>query len=457
MKGKRILIVGMAKSGQAAAKRLLPMGAFVYLNDKRNIEQFNGQLDCFDDEHVKMCLGVEPEKLLNEVDMVVISPGVPIQSEFIKQAQLMGIEVIGEIELAFRIGCAPVAGITGTNGKTTTTALTGEIFKASGRQTHVVGNIGEPYIAIENEQPGDMVVAEISSFQLESISTFHAVAAAILNITPDHLNRHGTMEEYIRVKSRIFENQNIGDYAILNYNDPILRTLRINTLPKKMFFSSTERLDEGCFIDNGCIVLRVEGEQSVLLPVNDMGMPGRHNVENAMAAALIAYLCGVKKDIIADVLHKFKGVEHRLEYVTDISGVRFINDSKGTNPDASIKAVQAMSAPTVLIAGGSDKNSDFVPLIQNFGKNIKHLVLVGATAPKILEAAESCGYKNTTMVDSFGDAVKTAYCLSKAGENVLLSPACASFDMFSNYEERGKVFKELVWRLKQEKEESAKD
>ena len=452
MKNKRILIVGMAKSGQATARKLLSLGAFVCLNDKRNLEQFNGQLDSLKSDKTKFCLGAEPDTLLDEIDAVVISPGVPIQSPFIAQARAMGKEVIGEIELAFRLGCAPVVGITGTNGKTTTTSLTGELFKSAGKTTHVVGNIGEPYIAVENEQPTDTVVAEISSFQLESVSTFRAKAAAILNITPDHLNRHGTMDEYIRTKARIFENQTADDYAVLNYNDPILRTLEINPLPKKLFFSSTEILEEGCCVIDGNIVIRLGGTEKILLPTSEMGMPGKHNVENAMAASLLAYLCGVETDTIADVLHKFTGVEHRLEYVTDINGVRFINDSKGTNPDASIKAVEAMSAPTVLIAGGSDKDSDFVPLIQSFNENIKHLVLVGATAPKILAAANKCNYISTTVVDTFDGAIRTAYRLSDKGGNVLLSPACASFDMFNNYEERGRVFKELVWQLKKSEE-----
>lgn len=444
---KNILIVGMAKSGQASARRLLNAGANVYINDKRSLKEFDGQLDDLNKAIFK--LGMEPNELLDGMDRVVISPGVPIQSPFITKARKMGIEVIGEIELAYRLGNTPVIGITGTNGKTTTTALTGEIFASSGRHTHVVGNIGTPYIQIDDAAPEDIMIAEISSFQLESVSTFKTIIASILNITEDHLNRHGTMEEYITMKKRIFDNQTQKDYALLNYDDPILRTLEINPRSRKLFFSRKEELKEGCFVKNGQIVFRLNGEEQNIIKTDEIGIIGGHNLENALAAAAMAILGGVKKEVVADILHKFQGVEHRLEYVRTVSDIRFINDSKGTNPDASIKAVEAMTNPTVLIAGGSEKHSDYAPLIKAFGKNIIHMVLVGYTAKQIASAADENGYSNYTFAADYNEAVQKAYELTPRGGTVLLSPACASFDMFRNYEERGKTFKELVWQLKE--------
>lgn len=446
VKDKRFLIVGMARSGQAAARFLIGRGAKVTLNDSKPLSSFGKALEGLVSAGCTDGMAKDPAELLDGIEYVVISPGVPIDSPFIIKAKEKGIEVLGEVELAARFCSATIVAITGTNGKTTTTALTGRIFSDAGKRTHVVGNIGEPFIAaVESIKPEDTVVAEISSFQLESTHTFHPKAAALLNITQDHLNRHGTMQVYAQTKLRIFEGQQREDWAVINFDDPLTRSLAERLTSRVVYFSRKETLTEGIFVDtDGVITLAVDNRKIKVCTAKDVRIPGPHNLENALAASALALLCGIPAESVSSTLRTFEGVEHRLEPVREFKGVTFINDSKGTNPDASIKAVQSMEKPTVLIAGGYDKDSDFASLIKAFTPQIVHMVVLGATAEKIISAANECGFTSYSRAETFEEAVRKAFELAPEGGVVLLSPACASFDMFKDYEERGRVFKSIV-------------
>jgi len=450
IKGRTVLVVGLARSGVSAARLLSEMGARVLVSDRKNeadiidaVSELKSSANC------EFYLGQDPDGLLNQVDLIVISPGVPVDSPFILKAAGMGIEVISEVELAYRLCKAPIVAVTGTNGKTTTTALIGEILKSEGITTHVVGNIGIPFSGKVGEiSKNHMVVAEISSFQLETIVHFRPKISLILNITEDHLNRHKTMENYIAAKCRIFENQGSEDYLVLNGDDSILSGIAPANGVKVFYFSRKRKLSEGAWLDNGQIIMNIGRGPVAVCPASQVGIPGAHNLENALAAVLASGLAGASPETIAKVLHEFPGVEHRIEKVDTINGVTFYNDSKGTNPDSSIKAVQAMTRPTILIAGGYDKNSSFTEFIDSFGETVKALVLLGETAGKIAGAAKEKGFNNIYMTRSIEEAVEKAYKLSSPGYNVLLSPACASWDMFKDYEERGRLFKEAVKALR---------
>ncbi|SCJ66192.1 UDP-N-acetylmuramoylalanine--D-glutamate ligase [uncultured Clostridium sp.] len=450
--GKKVLIVGAARSGVAAAKQLCALGAQVTLNDSKGEGELPGVMEEIRSLPIARALGCPAMDCLQGQQLMVISPGVPIQSPFIAAARQMGIEVIGEIELAFRLCPEGVrlAAITGTNGKTTTTALCGEIFKAAGERVHVVGNIGTPFISrVPEIVPGDVVVAEISSFQLESVSTFRPTAAALLNLTEDHLNRHGTMEEYLRVKSRIFENMEGGDALFLNADAPALRGVEKSARCKVGSFSRRGPVAFGAYAQDGTVYF-TDGEQTTkICGVEEIFIPGAHNLENALAAVSLCMALGAPAKAVKKTLRDFQGVEHRIEFVTEVRGVRFINDSKGTNPDSTIKAIQAMDRPTVLICGGYDKHADFLPMVKAFTPQIQTLVLIGQTADQILAAAKKCGFDRVMRAGDMAGAVKTAFRVAQPGGSVLLSPACASFDMFSDYEERGRVFKEEVRHLKE--------
>jgi len=448
--GKTALVVGLARSGAAAAKELKRLGARVIVNDIKNE-------DCFQDlvkelgegADISFRLGEKPDGLVEPADLIVISPSVPIDSPFISYARSMGKEVISEVELAFRLCPAPVAAITGTNGKTTTTALTGEIFNLSGKKTHVVGNIGIPFIGcVSQMQPEDMVVAEISSFQLEAADTFRPKVSAILNITEDHLNRHKTMDNYIDMKARIFENAADDDKVILNADDPLTADLAGRTKADVLFFSRKKLLERGAWVENGQVMVSMDGNACPVCPIDSILIPGPHNLENALAACLIAASFGVDPSVMAKSLTTFPGVEHRIERVAVINGVTYFNDSKGTNPDASIKAIEAMKGPTVLIAGGMDKKSDFSGYVEAFGDTVIHLVVLGETAEIIARTAQDKGFTEIHRTKTLQEAVETASRLAPPGGNVLLSPACASWDMFKDYEERGRIFKEAVKGLR---------
>jgi UDP-N-acetylmuramoylalanine--D-glutamate ligase len=380
--------------------------------------------------------------------MVVMSPGVPLTEEPAVAARDGGIPLAGELELAYSFARAPFVAITGTNGKTTTTTLIGEICRKSGRDTLVGGNIGFPLVTeVESYGAGGIIVAEVSSFQLETTASFKPLVAAILNITPDHLDRHGDMDGYTEAKARIFANQDAGDYTILNYDDPLTAGLSEKSGGRTVFFSRRCELETGVFVKSGKVVANIDGHEDIICGIEDIGIPGAHNLENALAAVAAAKASGIGSDIIAQVLKEFKGVSHRLEFVAEINGVKYINDSKGTNPDASIKALEACNEPVVLIAGGKNKGSDFGAFAGVIKDRARALVVLGQSAGLIAEAARARGCENIQEASDFKEAVILAHRTARPGEVVLLSPACASWDMFKSFEERGDLFKEIVINL----------
>ena len=451
VKDKKILVVGMARSGIAAAKLLAARGATPILNDSKEASAFGDTLDGLKELHCIWRLGCPAMEVLDEAEGVVISPVVPDTAPFVVKAREMGLPVIGELELAYELAAGEMVAVTGTNGKTTTVSLLGEIFKNAGKVTHVVGNIGYPYSAAAvDSRKDDVFVTEVSSFQLETIVDFHPRAAALLNITEDHLNRHGTMEEYTRIKMRIFENQTAEDAAVFNDDDPLSAPLAGQVKSRVLRFSRTHEVPEGAFARDGKIIVRFGGEDKVLCDTGEVRIPGPHNLENALAATCIAVFMGVPAPVIRHTLRTFAGVEHRIEFVRELDGVRYINDSKGTNVDSTLKAIQTMTAPTVIILGGYDKHCDFTPLALEMVKspNMKAAVLIAATADQIETALCKAGYTAIHRADTLEEAVNIGRRLSEKGGNVLLSPACASFDMFSDYEARGRIFKEIVQNLK---------
>ena len=433
----------MARSGIAAAPVLKSLGARVTLNDSK--KELSGLENLNKDDYI-FRLGMAPDSLIDENDLIVVSPSVPLNLPYAEKAKAQGKEVIAEIELAYRLCKGDTVAITGTNGKTTTTTLTGEIFKNAGRGTFVVGNIGEPYIAHALEaKKGDVMVTEISSYQLEGIKNFHARAAALLNITEDHMIRHKTMENYIAAKKRVFLNQTKDDYSVLNYDDETVRNMKDEVTGTPVMFSRLSELEEGVFVKDGYIVFAFNGKNEKVIKTDEIRIKGPHNLENALAATALTMLMGVDAGTVAHTLKTFKGVEHRIETVCTKDGITYINDSKGTNPDSTVKAIQTMTEPTVLILGGYDKGGSFAPVFEAFTPQIKHTVLIGATAQRLKEAADSAGWKNYTVGNgTFEEGVIAAKNRAKSGYNVLLSPACASFDMFSDFEERGRVFKDIV-------------
>ena len=446
LENKRILVVGMGKSGIAAAQALLKLGAVVSVYDRKEYDKIDTQLVQFlRNKNVTCYFGEEP-KNTGELDMVVISPGVPLDTGFVQKAKDEGAEVIGELEIAYRVGKGKYVAITGTNGKTTTTTLVGEIFKNSGRKTYVVGNVGVAVISkalCTTEE--DWLVTETSSFQLETTRDFRPEVSALLNITPDHMDRHKTLENYAQAKAMIFKNQDESQYFIVNYDDEESMKLVPQCRARVIPFSRKAALPLGCFVLDGDIVVKTENGQCVdICGADELKIPGDHNLENALAATAVSYFAGIAPEVIAKTLRTFEGVEHRLEFCGEVDGIRFVNDSKGTNPDASIKAVEAMKSGIILIAGGYDKGSEFDEFINAFQGKVKHLVLLGKTAPKIRETAERLGFTDITMCRDMDECVKTAYKQASPGDTVLLSPACASWDMYTCFEQRGEHFKNCV-------------
>ena len=447
----RILVFGMARSGIAAAMLMLHRGEEVWICDKKKLEDFHGSLDKLIEAGAHAMLGEEhPEDRLEGFDLVVISPGIPVEHPIVQRAADLGVELIGEIEYAYRESAGELIAITGTNGKTTTVTLTGEIYKNAGMRTHVVGNIGSPYSeSVLQMRENDVTVCEISSFMMETSDTFHPHIAAVLNISEDHLNRHHTMERYIRLKERIFEKCGKNDFVVLNYDDPETRKMADHTSAHVLWFSSRTAVPRGAFVKDGNVVFGSENDFVQICACSDIYIPGEHNLRNALSAAAIAMSDGIAPEIIAHTLRTFRGVEHRIEFVRELDGIRYINDSKGTNPDSTIQAVRAMKRPTVLILGGYPKNNDFTPLVKEIlSSEIRHIVLIGDTAMEIegvlkklgFASCEHCGY-------DFRKAVEACRRSARPGWNVLLSPSCASFDMFDDYEQRGRVFKEIVMAL----------
>lgn len=448
MQGLKVVVVGTGVSGIGAVQLLSNTGAQIYLydgNEKLSETDVRAKLPA--DAQVDIVIGAMPKELADKADLLVISPGVPIDSEVVLQYQAAGVPVWGEIELAYNFEKGKVFAITGTNGKTTTTSLIGEIMKKYNDKTFVVGNIGNSYTGeVLNTGEDSITVAEISSFQLETIHEFKPVGTAILNITPDHLNRHYTMENYIAVKESITKNQDENGFCVLNYDDVVLRKFG-NTISNPVFFSRKAIPPKGAYLENGRIKYTDGTETLDLLGVEEMHLFGNHNYENVMAAVCMTINAGVPVNIIVDTVKSFMGVEHRIEYVREKDGIVYYNDSKGTNPDSSIKALEAMSRPTVLIAGGYDKHSEFDEFLDAFKDTVKLLVLIGATAQLIETTARKHGFTNIIRAESLEEAVKICAQNAVTGDAVLLSPACASWDMFKSYEQRGELFKKYVNEL----------
>lgn len=447
--GKRVLVVGSGISGIAATELLKKKGCEVVLydgNESLDIEALKEKAPVFRD--VSILLGDLPKEQMEKMDLSVLSPGVPTDLPFVNSMREQGIPIWGEIELAYFFGKGRIAAITGTNGKTTTTALTGQIMEAYYKDVKVVGNIGIPYTSVAAETTEETVtVAEISSFQLETIHAFHPQVSAILNITPDHLNRHHTMECYIEAKESITKNQTAEDTCVLNYEDEVLRRFGETLKCKVVYFSSERKLDKGLYLD-GKEIFYADGEKTTkVINVDELNILGKHNYENVMAATAMALSMGVPMEKIVEVLKVFQAVEHRIEYVTEKRGVRFYNDSKGTNPDAAIKGISAMNRPTYLIGGGYDKQSEYDEWIESFQGKVRKLVLIGQTKEKIAACAKKHGFIDVVMCETLEEAIDYCYQNAKSGEAVLLSPACASWGMFPNYEVRGKIFKDYVNNL----------
>lgn len=450
MEKEKVLVVGTGKSGIAATQLLLRTGKLPVLFDSNaelDKDEILGKLSLSGDEkkQVEIVLGDLTEEQKQMLSGVVLSPGVPTDTEFVNDLRNRGLLISGEIELAFEQEKGAVLAITGTNGKTTTTTLLGEIMKATGKKTFVVGNIGNPYtLEAEKTDADSVTVAEISSFQLETIHTFRPRVSAILNITPDHLNRHHTMENYVKAKQDITKNQTKEDYCVLNAEDPYTDAFLEQCPATVILFSSQRELADGYFYADECIYKAVQGKKQKLMNIHEMRLLGMHNVENVMAAIAMADAYGADMEVILNVVRDFKAVEHRIEYVKTVCGVDYYNDSKGTNPDAAIKGIGAMVKPTYLIGGGYDKQSEYDEWIESFGGKVRKLVLLGQTREKIADCAKKHGFTDYIFVDDLQQAVD--YCAehAKEGEAVLLSPACASWGMFPNYEVRGKMFKDMV-------------
>ena len=447
------IVAGTGKSGISATKLLVNHGVKVYLFDEnkdRDIEAIKEKTG--DSELVKIELGELGEDALSSSQLMVISPGIPVDAPFTDVVRNAGIPIWSEIELAYHYGKGKIAAITGTNGKTTTTALVGEIVKAHNAKTIVVGNIGIPYTELCDTTDDDSdTVAEISSFQLETVIDFQPNVSAILNLTPDHLNRHYTFENYGNVKFSITKNQTMDDVTVLNYDDEHTRAMgeKAKDHCHVVYFSRLEKPAGGVYVEDGDIILEDGDKKINVLAIKDLKLMGAHNVENVLAAVGISYYMGVPVDVIRDVATSFKAVAHRIEYVDTIDGVAYYNDSKGTNPDAAIKGIQAMVAPTFLIGGGYDKGSEYDEWIEAFDGKVKWLVLIGQTAQKIADCAKRHGFNSIIFEENLQDAV--AYCHENAvdGDAVLLSPACASWGQFDNYEQRGDMFKEYVRSYKE--------
>lgn len=453
LKNKKVLIIGMARSGISAAKMCKGLGANVTIYDSKDNDEIRNVTKDLIEQGVKSVFGQLNNNIMNDKELIVLSPGVPVDLEAILYAKKLQIPVISEIELAYRYCTAKIIGITGTNGKTTTTTLVGKIVKSYLKNSKVVGNIGYPFTeTVLDVTSEDYVVAELSSFQLETIESFKPSISAVLNITPDHLNRHKTFEKYIEVKERIFENQDENDYVILNYDDPVCRKMENKIKANVIYFSRKSKLQQGVYLENNKIICSYENINEEICSIDELKIIGLHNVENTMATIAICICANIGIDLIREQVKLFEGVEHRIEYVTTIKGVRYYNDSKATNPDAAIAAISSiktMNWGTYLIAGGMDKGNEFDEWIESFDENIKGLIVFGETSNKIKTTALKLGYNKVEKVSDLEEAVKYASRLARKDECVLLSPACASWDMFKDYEQRGDMFKQLIENLEE--------
>lgn len=446
VKGKRVLVVGLGKSGVASALFLESGGARVTVSDAKSEELLRQEIPALLDRGIIVETGKHGERTFRDQDLIVVSPGVPFDVPPLQQARRLGIPVIGEIELAARFVSGTIVAITGSNGKTTTTTLAGEVIASGGAKTLVGGNIGTPAITFADQSsPETWVVLEISSFQLESIETFAPHIAVVLNVTPDHLDRHGSMENYTGAKARIFENQTADDFAVLNADNEITAAMATGLKPQVYWFSRVKEVERGAFVRGGNIVFRGPRGEQEIMPVSEISLKGAHNVENVLAAVVVGALAGVEPAKIRRAINQFKAVEHRLEYVATINGVQYFNDSKATNVDATIKALESFPGNIHIILGGKDKGSDYSVLNDLLRQRAKRVYTVGAAAQKIESQIGDAA--PVTSAGTLEVAVRKAAQMAEEGDVVLLAPACASFDQFNSYEQRGKVFKEIVQDL----------
>jgi UDP-N-acetylmuramoylalanine--D-glutamate ligase len=445
VKGKKVLVVGLGKSGLAAALFLRHQGAQVTVSDIRSAESLAREIPALLDEGIMVEAGGHGLLTFRRQDLIVISPGVPLDTPELVQARNFGREVIGELELAARFLKGKIVAITGSNGKTTTTTLAGEILKAAAYPTLVAGNIGVPVVGlIEESREDTWLVLEVSSFQLESTEQFHPAIAVILNITPDHLDRHGTFENYAMAKERIFAVQEAGDAVVLNADNARAAQAAGRAPGKVYWFSARKAVDQGAWVQDGNIVYRSAPGAVVetILPVAKIHLKGAHNVENVLAAVCAARLAGVRGEIIARATENFRAVEHRLEYVATIGGVEYYNDSKATNVDATEKAISAFPGGIHLILGGKDKGAPYTPLVPLLREHVRAVYTIGAAAAKI--ESQLHGAVPIHSCQTLANAVQAAAAAAQPGEIVLLAPACSSFDQFESYEHRGRVFKQLA-------------
>ena len=455
---KRVLVVGLGKSGVASALFLKAHGARVTVSDTKSGDELRNEIPLLLDHGITVETGGHGERTFRGQDLIVVSPGVPVDAPALVQARALGEAVIGEIELAAQFLRGPIVAITGSNGKTTTTALTGEILTAAGFPTLVGGNIGTPAISlVERATPETVTVLEVSSFQLETIETFRPKVAVVLNVTPDHLDRHRTLEAYVDAKARIFENQRSGegrqngDFAVLNADDPAATSMASRTKVQVFWFSRQKEVQRGAWVREGNILFRdgrgeVENRQREIMLVSEIPLKGAHNLENVLAAACAGALMGCEPEKIRQAVRDFKAVEHRLEFVATIGGADYYNDSKATNVDATIKALESFPANIHLILGGKDKGSDYTLLNDLLRQRVKRVYTIGAAAEKIESQIDSSksGGPEVVHAETLENAIRKAYAVAQPGDVVLLAPACASFDQFKNYEHRGQVFKETV-------------
>jgi len=448
--GKKITVLGLGRSGKALARLLAGRGADVLISDMKGVEALDADLEALREMGVQLELGGHTEKVHDGRDLVITSPGISIYSPVIVEAKKAGVPVIGEIEVAFSLTKAPIIAVTGTNGKSTTVSLIHRIITDSGRKAVLAGNIGIPLVAeIERNPDAEWIVAEISSFQLETVRDFNPRIGVVMNITVDHMDRHHTLEEYIGAKARLFMNHSAGDCALLNGDDGNVRTMIPGIKSDLYMFSRTGEVERGAFLKGREITWRDGASDTCLLSLDEIPLLGNHNVENVMAAAAVSRLTGIGGEQVVRSLPDFKALHHRIQYVATINGVKFYDDSKGTNPGAVIAALESFSDPVVLIAGGKDKDMDFSEMAEVMAKKLRKLIVIGEAADKIADAARGKGVKDIEGAAAFKEAIYNAFDSARPGDVVLLSPACASFDMFRSAEERGDIFIQIVKEMEE--------
>jgi UDP-N-acetylmuramoylalanine--D-glutamate ligase len=444
--GQRVVVAGLARSGGAACRLLLRLGASVIGTDQRGADEAGPDIESLGRQGVRLELGGHRLETLRSADLVVVSPGIDLRRPPFRQARDAGVPVIGEVELAYRSTDATFLGVTGTNGKSTTTTLLGAMLAEAGLPSLVAGNIGTPLCqVVPGLSPDHLVVAELSSFQLETVERFRPRVALLLNLSPDHLDRYDRLDDYYGAKTRIFANQGPGDVAVVNGDDPLVLELTREVHARKLEFSRKRRVADGAFLEGDRLLVSRSGGEEMACRWSELKVFGVHNQENALAAAAAAAELGVPVEAIRTTLLRFEGLEHRLEAVAEINGVRYINDSKGTNVGAVIRSLESFDEPIVLIAGGKDKLGDFAPLVPYVRRRVKRVVLIGQAAGRI--RSQLAGACPVVDAGDLEDAVRRAAAAASPGEVVLLSPGCASFDMFADFEARGRAFKEAVWRL----------